>query len=395
MKHFGLIYKFILLFALTLLPHTMCAKTWVWSEQLVDAQPGKFTSIAIDQQGDIHLIYSSDAGAFQYGFRPAGETKWYIMPLENGTGFPNIKLDASGNAHACLAINSSGVIKYGEWDGHRWKFQQIAPGTGPVWFSCSVAVSPNGTPHVTWYQERGPDSVIYGHYKYAELNDGVWLVKTGDFAPLAGKWHSMVVDKQGKTHISYDSFANGELRYAIKDGSNWNIRIADSRHASSIEESLGMGSSLVLDSKGLARISYQTDTLLKYAEEQPDGFFKSRVVDSLRNPWGSWVGYRTTLLLDKDQLPHIIYEDSGNLKHAYWNGEKWTVRILVRASMDPYRYSAAAIDGNDRIYITYRDSQDSSIKLLIGQPDEKGAPEKTPIVAGTDLSTNSGNKKPN
>ena len=156
-----------------------------------------------------------------------------------------------------------------------------------------------------------------------------------------------------------------------------------------------MGSSLVLDSKGLARISYQTDTSLKYAEEQPDGFFKSRVVDTLRNPWGSWVGYRTTLLLDKDQLPHIIYEDSGNLKHAYWNGEKWSVRILVHASMDPYRYSAAAIDSNDKIYVTYRDSQDSSIKLLIGQPTDKSAPEKTPIVAGTDLSTSSGNKKPN
>jgi hypothetical protein len=372
------------------------AKTWVWSEESVDAQPGKFTSIAVDQQGDLHLLYSSENGAFQYGFRAAGESKWYIMPLENGTGFPNIKLDSRGNPHACLAINSSGVIKYGEWNGHTWKFQQIAPGTGPVWFSCSVAISPDGTPHVTWYQERGPDSVIYGHYKYAELSDGLWLVKTADFAPLTGKWHSMVVDAQGRAHISYDSFVNGELRYAVKDRSNWNIRIADSRQASSIHESLGMGSSLVLDDKGLAHISYQTDSQLKYAEEQPDGLFKTRVVDGLRNPWGSWVGYRTSLLLDKDRLPHIIYEDSGNLKHAYWNGERWNVRILVRASMEPYRYSAAAIDNStDTIYIAYRDSQDGSMKLMIGKPAENQQNVTAKGPDGKGANTTFADKKPN
>src|SRR5256885_14579208 len=155
MKHLYCTHKFILLCLLILSPHITYAKTWLWSEESVDPQPGKFTSVAIDQSGNIHLVYSSDAGAFQYGFRPAGESKWYTMPLESGTGFPNIKLDSNGNPHACLAINSSGMIKYGEWDGHRWNFQQIAPGTGPVWFSCSVALSPDGTPHVTWYQERG------------------------------------------------------------------------------------------------------------------------------------------------------------------------------------------------------------------------------------------------
>src|SRR2546423_15390512 len=112
MKHFRCLRECIIAGVLLLLiPQMTYAKTWLWSEELVDAQPAKFTSIAIDQQGDLHLLYSSENGAFQYGFRPAGESKWDVMPLEGGTGFPNIKLDSSGNPHACLAINSSGVIK--------------------------------------------------------------------------------------------------------------------------------------------------------------------------------------------------------------------------------------------------------------------------------------------
>ena len=91
MKHLYCTHKFILLCLLILSPHITYAKTWLWSEESVDPQPGKFTSVAIDQSGNIHLVYSSDAGAFQYGFRPAGESKWYTMPLESGTGFPNIK----------------------------------------------------------------------------------------------------------------------------------------------------------------------------------------------------------------------------------------------------------------------------------------------------------------
>lgn len=356
-------------------------QTWNWTEQTIDPQPAKFPSIAADQDGNLHLLYSSDADGFKYAFRPTGDSRWFAMPLEGGNGYTQITIDSSGNPHACLAVNSASMIKYGYFKNSKWTFQQIAPGTGPVWFSCSVAISPDGTPHVTWYQERGADMVLYGHYKYAVLKDGVWMVRTIDMCSLTGKWEDMLVDKNGIVHISSDCFVNGELHYAVQDGTDWHVSIVDSRrldvsaNRDSIQESLGMGNSLLLDDRGMAHFSYMTDTALKYAEQTPNGF-RTQTVDSIK-PWGSWVGYRTSLVLDKKGFPHIAYEDSGTLKHAFWDGTRWNIQVLARNGPEPYRFSSMAIDNNGLIYVVYRDPDDGSLKVKIGKFAEKAGPEKT------------------
>jgi hypothetical protein len=361
--------------------------TWNWTEETIDAQQARFPSIATDSDGNVHLVYSSDTEGFKYGFRSAGSKHWFTMPIEGGAGFTSLTLDSKNNPHVCLAINTSGIIKYGSFEGAKWSFQQIAPGTGPVWYSCSVGVSPDGTPHVSWYQEKGPDLSLYGHYKYAVLKGGAWLVRTIDSDPLTGKWHGMVVDGKGNAHISYDCFVNGELKYSVESGSQWHISVVDSRRLTrSLEpqntvESVGMGNSLVLDAKGLAHISYQTDSALKYASETGESF-KTQVVETVR-PWGSWVGYRTGLALDSHSVPHISYEDAGTLKHAYWDGQKWNIQVLARNGSEPYRFSAMAIDKNDGIYIVYRDPMEGSLKLKLGRLVGKSAATEQQKTAST------------
>lgn len=383
MKNSSTILKFILiLFAAILSCPELEAQTWAWTEQTVDKQPGRFTSLATDKEGNVHMVYSSDAEGFKYAFHSVADPRWYTMQLEGGAGYTGIAIDAQGNPHACLAVNSTGTIQYAFFTGGKWNLQQIAPGTGPVWYSCSIGIAADGTPHVTWYQEKGPDLSLYGHYKYAVLRDGAWLARTIDMDPLTGKWHSMVVDAKGSAHISYDCFVNGELKYAVETGPQWQIGIADSRRLShtgrleSAPESVGMGNSLALDDSGAAHISYQTDTSIKYASQSGETF-KTQVVDSVR-AFGSWVGYRTTLVLDKRGMPHIAYEHSGALKHAYWDGRRWNVQLLVHGGQEPYRFSSMAIDKNDVIYISYRDPEDGSVKVRVGKPaQQEPGPAKT------------------
>src|ERR1044071_800114 len=63
------------------------AQSWTWKEQTVDPQPGRFISMAVDPDGNLHLLYSSDSEGFKYGFRGYGDAQWYTMPVQNGAGF--------------------------------------------------------------------------------------------------------------------------------------------------------------------------------------------------------------------------------------------------------------------------------------------------------------------
>jgi hypothetical protein len=364
----------IVVLTLSLASVAYCS-SWTWSEQTVDSQPGKFTSITSDKDGNLHLVYSSDSQQFKYAFRPAGDNHWYVMPIADGYGFTQITTDSNGNAHVCLATHSASIIKYGYFENSKWQFQQIAPGTGPVWYSCSVAISADGTPHVAWYQEKGPDLNVYGHYKYAVQQNGVWVVRTIDTDPLTGKWHDMLIDSKGRVHISNDCFVNGELHYATEDGGQWHITMVDSRRLDASRprdtpmESLGMGNSMLLDNHDLAHFSYETDTALKYATQTATGFL-TETVDSIR-PLGSWVGYHTALVLDQHGNPHIAYEDAGTLKHAFWDGTQWRVQVLSPSGTDVYRYLSMTIDKFGVIYISFRDSEDGSVKVKIGKSTDQ------------------------
>jgi hypothetical protein len=356
-----------------LLPLGASAETWSWTFEQVD-DAGKFTSLAVDATGNVHLSYSKDGEGIKYGFRDVDLSKWYTMVIDaSAVSFTGIALDTEGNAHICYAPN---VMKYAHWDGRKWEIEPINQGSGVQAYTCSVAIAQDGTPHVTWYQERNPDYSNYLHFKYAVLREGVWLARTIDFDAQTGKWTSMALDSQGNPHISYDAYVSGQLKYASWDGQNWVVRSVDARSASE-QPYRGMGSSLALDPQGKAHISYYEGIeqgSLMYASEQ-GGKWKLETVDSLFS-LGGWQGYRSSLALDQQGYPHIAYDDRGTLKHAYWDGKQWHIQVLAKSGPDLWRYPAISIGKQNNIYISYRDPVDGSLKVAIGH----SAPE--PPVTG-------------
>jgi hypothetical protein len=353
---------------------------WKWTTETIDTY-GVQTSIAIDQDQNLHISYF--AGGVKYAFRAAKSSRWFKMDIAPPGGyeelFTGLVLDPGGNPHICF---TPGVLKYASFEDHRWNIQQIDPESGLIDYSCSLAIAPDGTQHILWYQYGNPQGGYYLHLKYAVLEKGAWMARTVDFDMQAGKWNCLVLDSQGIPHVSYDSFIKGEMKYAYWDGKEWKRTVVDSPNISPKGPySHGMGNSLVLNRDGKAQISYEDDESVKYAWEK-DNSWKIDIVDSI-TVTGSWRGYRTRQALDPQGNPHIVYEDAGTVKHAYWDGSNWRIQVVSGpgAKQHRHRFENIAIDRAGNIYISYQDATDGSVKVAIGRPDapvQNGLNEKKP-----------------
>lgn len=350
---------------LLLSPLNSRAQAWNWTFEDVDSS-GNYTSLALDAEGNVHMGYAveEEGGAFRYAFRSATDSKWFKMTLEKQLGIAPtaITVDSQGSPHICYT--PAGRLRYAHFDGRDWHFQAIAPNSGSIQFTCSVVLDAKGTPHFSWYHYRTPDGTDYHHLKHAVLQDGAWLVRTIDFSGATGKWNSMILDEGGRPRIAYSDVAVGNLRFAAYDGKDWSLSVVDTPEAHPQGGWLGMGASLVRGPDHEYLISYYAARSLKFA--RGDGSkWSIETVDSIR--WlGSWIGYRSSLALDRRGWPHIAYDDGGNLKHGYWNGTRWVIQVIVAGASDPYRHPSIAISQDDTIYVAFRDPVDGFLRVAVG-----------------------------
>jgi hypothetical protein len=336
------------------------AQTWSWTYEMIDL-PSKYPSLVVDSNSNLHISYSDTDGALKYGFRPAGSSRWFTMVLDKQLGqfTTRLTLDAEGHPNICYTPS---MIKYAHWDGQEWRVQQIAKDTGEIGYTCSIVITKDGTPHLTWYQLTGS---IQLHIRYAFLKDNVWLARTLDFDNETGKWNTMVLDSHDLPLLCYSAWYNGELRIAHWTGKQWDFTTVDSRLRSPSEYNIGQGNSMVLGADDNPHISYYSEKALKYAH-LVDGRWTIQSIDPIT--WlGSWAHFRSSIVLDQKQLPHICYEDAGVLKHAYWDGKQWRIQVLARNGLESYRYHAMAIGRNDTIYVAFRDPEDNTLKLATGR----------------------------
>lgn len=356
---------------MTLLCRSVDAQTWTWTFEKVDAE-AKFSSIGVDAHGNLHVSYTDNSShVVKYAFRAADSSRWFKLDidrnLQNAT--TSLAMDSQGNPHICFPDRST--LKYAHWNGQQWLTQEIAPG-GTKEFTCSLIISADGTPYVTWYQTRSEDGSGYFHIRSAVLKDGAWQARTVDFDGEAGKWTSMALDNQGRPFISYSIFPTGELRLAHWNGNKWETGFIDSLDSSPSKVIRGMGNSLRIDPQGTLHVSYYGERELRYAVQEGDHWVIQKVCDL--TPRGSWVGYFSSLDLDSAGHPHISFEDGGALRHAYWDGKAWHLQTIVTAGSDSYRYSSLRVGADNTIYVSYRDSDDGSLKVAIGHYSNSALP---------------------
>src|ERR1700722_4011555 len=343
-------------------PTRVLGQTWEWTSETVDAS-GESISIAADLDGNLHMSYLGGNQIVRSGFRRAHTPRWFTMeipgtPTEGNAHMPTkIALDPKGNPHVCL---TPGVLKYASFDGKRWAVQQIDPGIGLVSFTCSVAIAPDGTQHVIWYQYGAPGGGYYLHLKHAVLQNDVWMARTIDLEGQTGKWNSISVDAQGMVHATYDSFLKGELKYAFWNGKEWHVSVVDSSGGG------GMGNSVLVNRDGRAQVSYEHDDKLLYAWQAPTSW-KIETVNQISTN-GGWLGFRSRQALDPQGNPHVVYEDGGAVEHAFWDGSRWKIQLVSARGIESNRFCDMAIDSEGTIYIAFRDANDGSVKVVVGRP---------------------------
>jgi hypothetical protein len=370
------------------------AQNWNWRSEKIDSS-GQYSSVAVDKDGNLHVSYSTSDG-IKYAYRAVDSNRWFTMLLDKPEGFTSLALDQDQHPHICYTNNE---LKYAAWDGKSFRIQIIAPFSGQINYSCSVAIGKDGTPHISWYQYMNADRTNFLHLKYAALKEGAWQARTIDLRPETGKWNSMVLDKEGNPHLAYSSYMDGDLKYAWFTGKKWILATPDSRAASRTQKYRGMGNSVKLDANGIAHISYFEDLTLKYAKQSGDSW-NVIAIDNLSSALGAagWSNSRSTLVLDSKGWPHIFYGDIGSLKHAFWNGSEWKMQFITYGGAMQFAYTSAAIGKDDTLYVSYLDPVEGSLNVAIGTRGDQATQPKTesttPATKTTDGIRQDSNQKP-
>ena len=341
--------------------HAVAAeRTWKTEE----VGQGVASAIAIDSGQNIHVVYVTNEAALIYGFRPAASKKWFTTQILSSTHvthniFPRIVADRYNQPHVCVAI---GTLEYITFRNEKWTNQEIDPNSGVLSYHCSVGVSSDGSPHVVWYHEFLPGGQQFAHARHADLENGIWVVRSID-GGISGKWNSLVVDAQGIPHVSYSQWeGGGDVRYATWNGKGWDIEALPRTKGEPAYR--GFDNSLALDRDGRPHISFLEEGSLRYAERR-DGKWKLEKVDDLGSNFDFYLG-NTALLLDSNGTPHILYGDIGAIKHAFRNGEKWEVETIISGAAGQYPLVDAVMGPEDTLYVCYSDPGDGRVKVAIG-----------------------------
>ena len=347
--------------------------------QIVDSlgNAGHDCSLALDPNGSPRISYR-DGNNIGLKYASLNGLKWNIQVVDSGgvTGwdgqFNSISIDSSGSPHiSYCAFDATyhGYLKYAWWDGSGWSTQTVDP-AGAGWFT-SIDLDSQGKPHISYY----------GYYslQYASWDGSKWkieIVDPGRFGSAdsmisIGWYSSLVIDSNDNPHISYYHKTNGDLKYAVWNGSGWDVQTVDSIG------DVGSDTSLTLDSKGYPHISYSGDAGLKYAVWNGSGW-NIQTIDTTGEP-RSVVGTSSSLALDSKDKPHISYIDNYRgtvLKYAFLNGSSWEIHALSAPVHGGYSTSLA-VDSNDKVHITHNDYTSYVLNYIFVDP--AALPPPTPI----------------
>ena len=173
----------------------------------------------------------------------------------------------------------------------------------------------------------------------------VWNVTTMDSIGDVGRYPSLVLNSSGNPEIAYDDFTNAALKYAVFNGSSWQLETVAPG---------GRGNSLAIDKNGDPDIS----TVQPYGYNLTYCHWNGASWDTQVVVPGGGLGLGSSLALNNIGYPSISYTrltsaDSG-IRLASWNGTSWQISTVF--SGDTGWYSSLAFDSQNRPCISFCDN---------------------------------------
>jgi hypothetical protein len=307
-----------------------------WKMEIVDQTgSGRFTSMKIDKNGNVHVAYVPEAEQhpLRYAFWDHTTGRWFTMTVAKYASFCTLALDSKQRPHISYATHGTGKgakLRYVYWDGTAaWVDKAISPaGDSVVGYYTSIALDANDSPSFSYYDYDGPPGVGFTiRLRSVFWNGQYWEVRMVDPQMGSGKFNSIAVDSKGHPMIAYANVKaeSSGLRFASWDGNAWHTEILEGIGHPQPMQSV----SLVVDKNDNPHITYSDvdRRLVKYATRQ-NGKWELQVVDRVSN-----VGYpdRNGIALDEEGNVYMSYYDTGNgiLKVAWSRNGKWYSEILA------------------------------------------------------------------
>jgi hypothetical protein len=341
-----------------------------WKIETIDAVgTGKFTSLRMDKDGNLHLIYVIDDSthALKYGFWDVKIGRWFTMTVAEGASFASLTLDSKQRPHISWADHGTSPgcgIRYAYWDGKEWHKPPVRLDSEIVAYYTSIALDLQDRPSISFYEYRGRrGSDTADRMRVVTFNGKYWELNTVDGENQSGKFNAMASDQHGWIHLAYANVGamTAGMRYAVFNGETWKKEIVEGlRDNNNNGTYVGTAANIALDKEGNPHISYSNDTvgIVKYATRKNGKWF-IEAVDKV-----SRVGYpdRNGVTLDENGRVYLSYYDSGRgeVKIAYKYGDKWLGETVDGNGAG---FNSSVQVRNGVIWVSYADEPNHAIKV--------------------------------
>lgn len=276
--------------------------------------------IAVGPDGSPRIVYHdhqdvevrADLGNLVHAARRGDAWEVIILDDPGHDGWDGrIVIDRDGVAHVS-AIDpkdfvGSGVEYYRVRGSGEYQVEQIPSGPQPYRFATAIALDPEGKPHITYYDEARHRLML------AHRTDQGWQLEEVDSDGECGMFSSMVIDRQGRIHISYfrklgDN--SGAVLYATKaareDG--WTIQKVDEVDHVFFGGSWGARelTSVAVTPDGTVWVAYGDQSRVAIARQDGDTWTRDTIAtssDVKKQPFGHLVSLR----LDGSGRPRLVF----------------------------------------------------------------------------------------
>jgi hypothetical protein len=260
-------------------------------------------------------------------------------------------------AAGCDGRGGEGEVVSGAWD------ITMVDSDGNVGEFSSIAVDGSGKVHIAYFdhvmeEQIGEDTVPYGDLKYTTDASGVWEAFTLDNG--SGMTPRIFVDHNNKVHIVHSSLGISDilsltdLRYTTNASGSWETVAISSQVVK------GSDASIVVDSNGAVHICAWNNEGAGTTSEGAQGGL--RYITNATGEW-TWVdvdsspraGNDTDIAVDGNDRIHISYLDKdAGLKYATNVDGSWTVSLIDDTTHVGWNTSIMT-DHNNHVHISYSD----------------------------------------
>ena len=283
-----------------------------------------------------------------------GKYSWDISIVDEEGAKPSLAVNPDGTPHIAYIYEAlPGYVNYAIPGSDGWEITEVSAGYfyGPL----DIQLDGQGAPHIAWHNHDTEDEA------YAVLNGGAWTVHNVDHDGHDGWDNSLALDSNALPHtasIDPSQFGGTSgVEYARFDGDDWHVEEVGSGPIP-----YEFGTDIVMDSQDQPHVVWYDDNppSLRYAVKDDDEWLISDVDNE-----GDVGRFPSLVLNEMGGLAVTYYEvdtpTTGYIKYAIWDGTQWVsqrvdrIEQVVLGHFGARRNSSLVLDNEGNPIIAYSD----------------------------------------